>query len=138
MCFSGQAVAHGKMRRQTHDDRAGIHSVFATIANRGALVVVVAYPGVCGHKRDLESGSLRNAGAFLARINHHECACSLGNVRACRGAYGVGALGDTTIVNVLMRGLICAAWPTEFGPEFGLHFGLALAMAAIQAQTSEE
>jgi hypothetical protein len=37
-----------------------------------------------------------------------------------------------------MRGLICAAWPTEFGPEFGLHFGLALAMAAIQAQTSEE
>lgn len=126
------------MRRQTHDDRAGIHSVFATITNRGALVVVVAYPGVCGHKRDLESGSLRNAGAFPARINHHECACSLGNVRACRGANGVGAFGDTTIVNVLMRGLICAAWPTEFGPEFGLHFGLALAMAAIQAQTSEE
>lgn len=138
MCFSGQAVAYRKMRRQTHDDCAGIHSVFATTANRGALVVVVAYPGVCGHKRDLESGSLGNAGAFLARINHHECACSLGNVRACRGAYGVGALGDTTIVNVLMRGLICAAWPTEFGPEFGLHFGLALAMAAIQAQTSEE
>ena len=108
--------------------RACLHSIFATNANRCALVVALFDTGVRRDERDMESGSPRNSRALLARVDHHDGAFCFGDGRSCRGSYGVLASGDTAVANALSRVL---GW--ALGRELSFKFGLALAMSAIQA-----